>query len=165
MKGKKGIIRYQQNKSARNSDDDKLDQIGMALVEIGINFARNVFLVFDSATGKLVSEGIFVSKKYLNNRDYQINNCDIVANIAGKKIYIELDGEGIHGVCDSSETITKKTRERNRRYTNAGLIWFALNETLAKFAGFKKEVYGDLTAFICLSFIQKLVSISDISKE
>ena len=70
MKGKKGIIRHQQNKSARNSDDDKLDQIGMALAEIGINFARNVFLVFNSTTGKLVSEGIFVSKKYQNNRDY-----------------------------------------------------------------------------------------------
>jgi len=165
MKGKKGIIRHQQNKSSRNSDDDKLDLIGLALAEIGINFARNVFLVFDSITGKLVSEGIFVSKKYQNNRDYQINNCDIVANVAGKKLYIELDGEGIHGICDSIETIMPKTRERNRRYTRAGLSWFPINEKMANFAGFKKETYGDLTAFVCLSFIQKLVSISDLSKE
>ena len=164
MKGKKGIIRHQQNKSSRNSDDDKLDFIGLALAEIVINFARNVFLVFDSITGKLVSEGIFVSKKYQNNRDYLINNCDIVANIAGKKLYIELDGEGIHGSCDCAESISVKTRERNRRYTRAGLMWFALNESLAKFAGFKKDVYGDLSAFICLSFVQKLVSISDIGE-
>ena len=45
MKGKKGIIKHQQNKSSRNSDDEKLDQIGMALVDIGINYQRNVFLV------------------------------------------------------------------------------------------------------------------------
>ena len=165
MKGKKGIIRNKQNKAIRNSDDDKLDQIGMALAEIGINFGRNIFLVFEKSTGKLVSEGVFVSKSYQSNRDYQINNCDIVASVAGKKLYLELDGEGIHGVCDSAESITTKTRERNRRYTRAGLMWFALNESLAKFAGFKKEVYGDLSAFICLSFVQKMVSISDISKE
>ena len=165
MKGKKGIIRNKQNKAIRNSDDDKLDQIGMALAEIGINFGRNIFLVFEKSTGKLVSEGVFVSKSYQSNRDYQINNCDIVASVAGKKLYLELDGEGIHGVCDSAESITTKTRERNRRYTRAGLMWFALNESLAKFTGFKKEVYGDLSAFICLSFIQKLVSISDISKD
>ena len=165
MKGKKGIIRNKQNKAIRNSDDDKLDQIGMALAEIGINFVRNIFLVFEKSTGKLVSEGVFVSKSYQSNRDYQINNCDIVASVAGKKLYLELDGEGIHGVCDSAESITTKTRERNRRYTRAGLMWFALNESLAKFTGFKKEVYGDLSAFICLSFVQKMVSISDISKE
>jgi len=165
MKGKKGIIRNKQNKAIRNSDDDKLDQIGMALAEIGINFGRNIFLVFEKSTGKLVSEGVFVSKSYQSNRDYQINNCDIVASVAGKKLYLELDGEGIHGVCDSAESITTKTRERNRRYTRAGLMWFALNESLAKFTGFKKEVYGDLSAFICLSFVQKMVSISDISKE
>ena len=165
MKGKKGIIRNKQNKAIRNSDDDKLDQIGMALAEIGINFGRNIFLVFEKSTGKLVSEGVFVSKSYQSNRDYQINNCDIVASVAGKKLYLELDGEGIHGVCDSAESITSKTRERNRRYTKAGLTWFALNESLAKFTGFKKEVYGDLSAFICLSFVQKMVSISDISKE
>ena len=47
MKGKKGIIRHQQNKSSRNSDDEKLDQIGMALADIGINFGRNIFLVFE----------------------------------------------------------------------------------------------------------------------
>ena len=74
MKGKKGIIKRQQNKSSRNSDDEKLDQIGMALAEIGINFGRNVFLVFEKSTGKLVSEGIFVNKSYQNNNDYQINN-------------------------------------------------------------------------------------------
>ena len=165
MKGKKGIIRNKQNKAISNSDDDKLDQIGMALAEIGINFGRNIFLVFEKSTGKLVSEGVFVSKSYQSNRDYQINNCDIVASVAGKKLYLELDGEGIHGVCDSAESITTKTRERNRRYTRAGLMWFALNESLAKFTGFKKEVYGDLSAFICLSFVQKMVSISDISKE
>ena len=165
MKGKKGIIRNKQNKAIRNSDDDKLDQIGMALAEIGINFGRNIFLVFEKSTGKLVSEGVFVSKSYQSNRDYQINNCDIVASVAGKKLYLELDGEGIHGVCDSAESITTKPRERNRRYTRAGLMWFALNESLAKFTGFKKEVYGDLSAFICLSFVQKMVSISDISKE
>jgi hypothetical protein len=162
MKGKKGIIRHQQNKSGRNSDDEKLDQIGMALAEIGINFGRNVFLVFEKSTGKLISEGMFVSKKYQNNNDYQINNCDIVASVAGKKLYLELDGEGIHGICDSVETTTPKTRERNRRYTKAGLTWFALNESLAKFTGFKKDVYGDLSAFICLSFIQKIVAVSDI---
>ena len=165
MKGKKGIIRNKQNKAIRNSDDDKLDQIGMALAEIGINFGRNIFLVFEKSTGKLVSEGVFVSKSYQSNRDYQIKNCDIVASVAGKKLYLELDGEGIHGACDSAESITTKTRERNRRYTRAGLMWFALNESLAKFTGFKKEVYGDLSAFICLSFVQKMVSISDISKE
>ena len=163
MKGKKGIIRNKQNKAIRNSDDDKLDQIGMALAEIGINFARNVFLVFNSTTGKLVSEGIFVSKKYQNNRDYQINNCDIVANVQGNKIYIELDGEAIHGLCDSAETITAKTRERNKRYTRAGLMWFAINESVANFTGFKK-CYGDLSAFICLSMIQKFVSISDLKE-
>ena len=162
LQGKKGIIRHQQNKSSRNSDDDKLDLIGMALAEIGINFARNVFLVFEKETGKLVSEGIFVSKSYQNNHDYQINNCDIVASVAGKKLYIELDGEGIHGSCDCAESITAKTRERNRRYTRAGLMWFALNESIAKFAGFKKDVYGDLTAFLCLSFIQKFVAVSDL---
>ena len=32
-----------------------------------------------------------------------------------------------------------KTRERNRRYTKAGLTWFALNESLAKFTGFKEK--------------------------
>ena len=164
MKGKKGIIRHQQNKSSRNSDDDKLDQIGMALVDVGINYARNVFLVFEKSTGKLVSEGIFVKKEYQNNIDYQINNCDIVANVAGKKFYIELDGEAIHGTCDSAETITKKTRERNRRYTQAGLMWFAINESIVKFTGFKK-CYGDLSAFLCLSFIQKFVSISDLSTD
>ena len=164
MKGKKGIIKRQQDKSSRNSDDEKLDQIGMALAEIGINFGRNVFLVFEKSTGKLVSEGIYVSKSYRNNQDYQINNCDIVANVAGKKLYIELDGEGIHGSCDCPETISVKTRERNRRYTRAGLMWFALNESLAKFAGFKKDMYGDLSAFICLSFIQKLIAISDIGE-
>ena len=89
---------------------------------------------------------------------------DIVANVSGKKLYIELDGEGIHGICDSTESITSKTRERNRRYTRAGLMWFALNESLAKFAGFKKDVYGDLSAFICLSFIQKLVAESDLKE-
>ena len=89
MKGKKGIIRHQQNKSSRNSDDEKLDQIGMALAEIGINFGRNIFLVFEKSTGKLVSEGIFVNKKYQNSNDYQINNCDIVANVTDKKLYIE----------------------------------------------------------------------------
>ena len=164
MKGKKGIIRSKQNKSERNSDDEKLDQIGMALADIGINFQRNVFLVFEKSTGKLVNEGIFVDRSYHNNQDYQINNCDIVASVAGKKLYLELDGEGIHGICDSAESTTPKTRERNRRYTKAGLTWFALNESLAKFAGFKKEVYGDLSAFICLSFVQKLVAVSDIGK-
>ena len=84
MKGKKGIIRNKQNKAIRNSDDDKLDQIGMALAEIGINFGRNIFLVFEKSTGKLVSEGVFVCKSYQSNRDYQINNCDIVASDAGK---------------------------------------------------------------------------------
>ena len=64
MKGKKGIIKHQQNKSSRNSDDEKLDQIGMALVDIGINYQRNVFLVFEKSTGKLVSEGVFVNKKF-----------------------------------------------------------------------------------------------------
>ena len=39
MKGNKGIIKHQQNNSSRNSDDDKLDQIGTALVNIGINNA------------------------------------------------------------------------------------------------------------------------------
>ena len=163
MKGKKGIIRHQQNKSSRNSDDEKLDQIGMALADIGINFGRNIFLVFEKKTGKLVSEGIFVSNSYHNNQDYQINNCDIVANVQGNKIYIELDGEGIHGLCDSAETITPKTRERNRRYTRAGLMWFAINESVANFTGFKK-CYGDLSAFICLSMIQKFVSISDLKE-
>jgi hypothetical protein len=141
MKGKKGIIKHQQDKANRNSDDEKLDQIGMVLANIRINFARNVFIVFEKSTGKLVSEGIFVDKKYQNNHDRQINNCDIVANVQGKKLYIELDGEGIHGSCDCPETISVKTRERNRRYTRAGLMWFALNESLAKFAGFKKEVF------------------------
>jgi hypothetical protein len=164
MKGKKGIIKHQQNKSSRNSDDEKLDQIGMALVDIGINYQRNVFLVFEKSTGKLVSEGVFVNKKFQNKNEYEINNCDIVASVAGKKLYLELDGEGIHGICDSAESITPKTRERNRRYSRAGLMWFALNESLAKFAGFKKEMYGDLAAFICLSFIQKFVSVSDIGK-
>ena len=106
MKGKKGIIRHQQNKSSRNSDDEKLDQIGMALADIGINFQRNVFLVFEKSTGKLVNEGIFVDRSYHNNQDNQINNCDIVANVQGNKIYIELDGEAIHGLCDCAETIT-----------------------------------------------------------
>ena len=156
--GKKGIIRHQQNKSSRNSDDEKLDQIGMALADIGINFARNVFLVFEKSTGKLVSEGIFVSNSYHNNQAYQINNCDIVANVHGNKIYIELDG-----LCDSAETITAKTSERNKRYTRAGLMWFAINESIANFAGFKK-CYGDLSAFICLSMIQKFVSISDLKE-
>ena len=80
MKGKKGIIRHPQNKSGRNSDDEKLDQIGMALAEIGINFGRNIFLVFEKSTGKLISEGIFISKKYQNSNDYHINNCDIDQN-------------------------------------------------------------------------------------
>ena len=164
MKGKKGIIRHQQNKSSRNSDDEKLDQIGMALAEIGINFARNVFLVFEKSTGKLVSEGIYVNRSYENNHDYQINNCDIVANVAGKKLYIELDGEGIHGSCDCAESISKKTRERNRRYTRAGLMWFAINESIAKFAGFKNN-FGDLSAFIALSHIQKFVGIVDLKEE
>ena len=164
MKGKKGIIRHQQDKANRNSDDEKLDQIGMVLANIRINFARNVFIVFEKSTGKLVSEGVYVNKKYQNNHDYQINNCDIVANVAGQKIYIELDGEGIHGSCDCAGTISAKTRERNRRYTRAGLMWFALNESLAKFSGFKKDCFGDLAAFICLSFIQKFVAKSDIGE-
>ena len=163
MKGKKGIIRSKQNKSERNSDDEKLDQIGMALADIGINFQRNVFLVFEKSTGKLVNEGIFVDRSYHNNQDYQINNCDIVANVQGNKIYIELDGEAIHGLCDCAETITPKTRERNKRYTRAGLMWFAINESVANFAGFKK-CYGDISAFICLSLVQKFVSISDLNE-
>jgi len=164
MKGKKGIIRYQQNKSSRNSDDNKLDQIGTVLVNMGINYARNVFLVFEKSTGKLISEGIFIKKEYHNKEVYEINNCDIVANVSGKKFYIELDGEAIHGYCDSAETITKKTRERNRRYTKAGLMWFAINEAIAKHTGFNK-CYGDLSAFLCLSFIQKFVSISDLNTD
>ena len=164
MKGKKGIIRYQQNKSSRNSDDGKLDQIGTALVNIGINYARNVFLVFEKSSGRLVSEGIFVKREYENKKEYQINNCDIVANILGKKLYIELDGKAIHGTCDSPETISEKTRERNRRYTRAGLMWFAINEDLADFTGFKK-CYGDLSAFLCLSFVQKFVAISDLNTD
>ena len=109
MKGNKGIIKHQQNKSSRNSDDGKLDQIGTALVNIGINYARNVFLVFEKSSGKLVSEGIFVKGEYENKEEYQINNCDIVANVLGKKLYIELDGKAIHGTCDSAETISEKT--------------------------------------------------------
>jgi len=165
MKGKKGIIRHQQKKSERNTDDDKLDIIGTALAQKGINYARNVFLVFDKNTGKLIKQGLFVDQNYHNSKNYQINNCDIVASVAGKKLYIELDGEGIHGMCDCAESITAKTRERNRRYTRAGLIWFAINETLANFVGIKKADYGDLTVFLCLSFIQKFVAISDLSKE
>ena len=165
MKGKKGIIRHQQKKSELNSDDDKLDIIGTALAKNGINYARNVFLVFDKNTGKLITQGLFVDQKYHNSKNFQINNCDIVASVAGRKLYLELDGEGIHGMCDCAESITKKTRERNRRYTRAGLMWFALNESLANFVGIKRAYYGDLEVFLCLSFIQKFVAISDLSKE
>ena len=104
-----------------------------------------------------------VRKIHLDKTRYQINNCDIVVGVASQKIYIELDGEAIHGVCDSAESIKKKTRERNRRYTRAGLLWFAINESLAKFTGFK-NCYGDLSAFIVLSFIQKIVAIGDINE-
>ena len=112
----------------------------------------------------MVSEGIFVKGEYENKEEYQINNCDIVANVLGKKLYIELDGKAIHGTCDSAETISEKTRERNRRYTRAGLMWFAINEDLADFTGFKK-CYGDLSAFLCLSFVQKFVAISDLNTD
>ena len=165
MKGKKGIIRHQQKKSERNTDDDKLEIIGTALAQKGINYARNVFLDYDKNTGKLIKQGLFVDQNYHNSKNYQINNCDIVASVAGKNLYIELDGEGLHGMCDCAESITAKTRERNRRYTRAGLIWCAINETLANFVGIKKADYGDLTVFLCLSFIQKFVAISDLSKE
>jgi hypothetical protein len=161
MKGKKGIIRKNQQKQERNSDDAKLDQIGTALVDYGINYSRNVFLVFDQQSeGKLVHQGLFVPNKYQNNNKFQINNCDIVATIAGEKLYIELDGEAIHGSCDMPETIEKKTRERNRRYNMAGLNWFTINESLVKLVGLKNNI-GQLSVLIALSYIQKIVAIGD----
>ena len=57
MRGKKGIIRNNQRKSERNSDDDKLDEISAELANFGYSFARNVFLVFDAETGKLLEQG------------------------------------------------------------------------------------------------------------
>ena len=163
MKGKKGIIRSKQRKSERNSDDDKLDQICMALANCNFSFRRNVFLVTCVKCGRVIEEDMAVRKLFLDKSDYQINTCDIVVEVAGQKIYIELDGEAIHGICDSAESIEKRTRERNRRYTRAGLIWFPINESLAKFSGFK-NCFGDLSAFIVLSFIQKIVAIGDINE-
>ena len=163
MRGKKGIIRSKQRKSERNSDDDKLDQICMALADLHLPFRRNVFLIICDKCGRVIEEDMAVRKIHLDKTRYQINNCDIVVGVASQKIYIELDGEAIHGVCDSAESIKKKTRERNRRYTRAGLLWFAINESLAKFTGFK-NCYGDLSAFIVLSFIQKIVAIGDINE-
>ncbi len=164
MKGKKGIIRSKQRKSERNSDDEKLDQICMALAEMYFPFKRNVFLIICDRCGRVIEEDMAVRKLYLDKARYQINNCDIVVDVQGQKIYIELDGAAIHGICDSPESITKKTRERNKRYTRAGLLWFAINESLAKFTGFK-NCYGDLSAFIVLSFIQKIVAIGDINEK
>lgn len=164
MKGKKGIIRSKQRKSERNSDDEKLDQICMALADMYFPFKRNVFLIICDRCGRVIEEDMAVRKLYLDKTRYQINNCDIVVDVQGQKIYIELDGESIHGICDSPESITKKTRERNKRYTRAGLLWFPINESLAKFVGFK-NCYGDLAAFIVLSFIQKIVAIGDINEK
>ena len=48
MKQNKGIIRNNQKKSDRNSDADKLDQICMALADIGYSFSREVYLVYDN---------------------------------------------------------------------------------------------------------------------
>ena len=164
MKGKKSIIRSKQRKSERNSDDEKLDQICMALAELHFPFKRNVFLVFCNRCGRVREQDMAVRKIYLDKKHYQINNCDIVVQVAGQDVYIELDGEAIHGICDSESSIEAKTRERNRRYTRAGLLWFTINETLAKFTGFK-NCFGDLSAFIVLSFIQKIVAIGDIKKD
>ena len=164
MKGKKGIIRSKQRKSERNSDDDKLDEISAELANFGYSFARNVFLVFDIETGKLLEQGQSLDKQYQNKKKYQINNCDIVVMVHNQNFYIELDGESIHGICDCQGSISEKTRERNRRYTRAGLIWFAINEALAKSCGLKSSI-GDLAAFLTLSHIQKIIAIGDISEK
>ena len=178
MKGKKGIIRANQKKQERNSDADKLDQICIALASIGRNFQREVTLVFNRADpdykiGELVFEGLNVPSKYNDQKLYQKKNCDIVVTVipkeddtdTAKKLYIELDGEAIHGVCEGELSIDqKKTRDRNLIYERAGLQWFAINEALAKFTGFK-NCWGDLSAFIVMSWIQKFVSIGDINHQ
>tara|TARA_R110002020_G_scaffold433115_6_gene643227 strand:- start:2668 stop:3162 length:495 start_codon:yes stop_codon:yes gene_type:complete len=163
MKGKKGIIRSKQRKSERNSDDDKLDEISAELANFGYSFARNVFLVFDAETGRLLEQGHVLDKQYQNKNKYQINNCDIVVKVLNQNFYIELDGEAIHGICDCAGSISEKTRERNRRYTKAGLIWFTINEALAKSCGLKSSI-GSLAAFLTLSHIQKIIAIGDINE-
>tara|TARA_R110002020_G_scaffold113233_3_gene260193 strand:- start:3448 stop:3975 length:528 start_codon:yes stop_codon:yes gene_type:complete len=173
MKGTKGIIRANQRKQERNSDAEKLDQICMALADIGKNFQREVHLIFERKTGKLVFEGHNVPSKYKDQMTYQKKNCDIVVTIipqedakdTAKKLYIELDGESIHGACDGEVTINKQhTRDRNLIYERAGLEWFAVNESLAKFTGFK-NCWGDLSAFVVMSWIQKFVAIGDINHQ
>ena len=47
MKGKKSIIRSKQRKSERNSDDDKLDQICMALAELHFPFKHSGHFFFN----------------------------------------------------------------------------------------------------------------------
>ena len=65
MKQNKGIIRNNQKKSDRNSDADKLDQICMALADIGYSFSREVYLVFDTEQGgKLIQQSTSRPKKY-----------------------------------------------------------------------------------------------------
>lgn len=174
MKQNKGIIRNNQKKSDRNSDADKLDQICMALADIGYSFSREVYLVFDTEQGgKLIQRSTSRPKKYEKDEEskkrYKINNCDIVVNVEGEFLFIELDGEATHGICDCESTIGTKnangynqTTTRNNRYTKAGLNWFAVNEALAKFVGLKKN-YGEIVAFLALSYVQKIVAKKQIS--
>ena len=169
MKQNKGIIRNNQKKSDRNSDADKLDQICMALADIGYSFSREVYLVFDTEQGgKLIQQSTSRPKKYekdeKSKKRYKINNCDIVVKIEDEFLFIELDGEAIHGTCDCESAIGTKnavgynqTITRNNRYTQAGLNWFPINESLAKFVGLKKN-YGEIVAFIALSYVQKVVA-------
>ena len=160
MKGKKGIIRANQKKQERNSDDDKLDQICMALADCRYSFQRNVFLVFERRHGKLIDQGTKLKEKYRDQKKYQINNCDIVVWVEKEFFYIELDGEAIHGSCDCESTIEPKTRERNRRYEKAGLSWFAISESLLKFTGLKNNI-GNISTFLTLSYIQKIIAKND----
>ena len=157
MKGKKGIIRANQKKQERNSDDDKLDQICMALANCGYSFQRNVFLIFKKDEGNLIIQDLKLNEKYRDVKKYQINNCDIVVRVNNEFFFIELDGEAIHGLCDCDSSIKPKTRERNLRYEKAKLNWFAINESLMNFAGFK-NCFGDMAVFLTLSYIQKIIA-------